>query len=155
MSRWSYIDFFVNIPLKWSSFSIVNNRKKIIWSEDKISDYQDTISDSLECLRARWMNPASRASVSILLKLSSDILLSAATATNAAVNLAKPRSVKSSRTPKAINKSNKRLMNLRRKLAMIDEEDLIAVNEAKNEITAEKVKHKKMLRRIQNENNID
>ena len=61
------------------------------------------------------MNSASRTSVSMLLRITSDILLSAAVTTNVSVNLGKPNLVKSSKTPKEVNKSNKRLMNLRRK----------------------------------------
>ena len=105
-------------------------------------------------LASKVDDSTSRSSVSMLLRITSDILLSAAVTTNASVNLGKPNLVKSSKTPKEVNKSNKRLMNLRRKLAMIDGEDLIAIEAAKNEIIIEKAKHRNILRRVQNETNI-
>ena len=53
--------------------TIENNRKKIIWSDQQIQEYQELLSDNLTCLRNRWLDPRSRTSVSLLLGLSSDI----------------------------------------------------------------------------------
>ena len=53
---------------------IDNNRVKIVWSDDKIEDYQMEISDRLSSLRQRWLLSPTRTSVSILLDMTNIVL---------------------------------------------------------------------------------
>ena len=122
--------------------TVDNTRKKIIWSDDCIENYQNIISDSLLSLRQRWMNPISRSSVSLLLKLTSEILSSAATTTNKTIDLSQKVRIKSDKVPKEIVKSNKILLKLSKKGA------------TRKELSDLKVKNRKLLRNYKNYINI-
>ena len=61
---------------------ILNDRVKILWTEDGISAYETAVDDNLERLRDTWCNPSSPASMSILLSSTYSLLSSAAKQTN-------------------------------------------------------------------------
>ena len=61
---------------------ILNDRVKILWTEDGISAYEAAVDDNLERLRDTWCNPSSPASMSILLSSTYSLLSSAAKQTN-------------------------------------------------------------------------
>ena len=88
---------------------IKNDRTKTIWSEENIPMYQELFADNLASLRSRWLNPKSRSSVSLLLKLTTDILSMAAASTNKTIDLSKPRKIRSTKVPREIRKSHRRL----------------------------------------------
>ena len=91
---------------------IPNIRKKTVWSVETIPAYQCLICQSLADLRKRWSVPSSRSSVALLIQLSSQILSSAASASNTTFALADSPSIKSSEIPKAIKSAQNRLQRL-------------------------------------------
>ena len=94
-----------NPPPKTQAPVIENVRKKVIWSPEALTDYQELIGDNLSNLRRRWLQPASRTSVSILLQSTSEILCLAAAATNKSLKLSETKTIKSKTVPKPIKRS--------------------------------------------------
>ena len=86
----------VNLPATELDLSMENlvtaprlshQRQKIVWSSEGILDYQELVSSQLHGVRTRWLNPISKTSASILLKMTNAILNNAAIKTNKSVNL--------------------------------------------------------------------
>ena len=142
-------------PVHDSAPVIENNRKRILWSENHILDYQMVLSDSLACLRSRWLDPSSVASVSILLKVTSDILNSAAEATNKSISLSKPRLVKSAKIPKVIRKMNKSVMKKARRVDFLSRSNPTLAAAAREELNILKSEHRKLVRKHENSINVE
>ena len=83
---------------------VENNRVKIIWEDDKISDYQEEVSSKLVHLRTTWPSQPSLSQLSILLELSNFILTEAATNTNKHIKLGDQKTDKKSCVPFKIKK---------------------------------------------------
>ena len=66
---------------------IDNNRVKIIWNEEGITEYEIIIGTNLRSIRDQWGTPNSRSSVSILLSSTYACLSLAASSSNKSVNL--------------------------------------------------------------------
>ena len=134
---------------------IENSRIRTVWADENIENYQDLINDNLDTLRERWLNPNSRTSVSILLEQTSNILKSAAMATNKYIANVDTRQINSKKIPKLIKKSNMKLLkkikwkkNLMCNKRMLDREAL------EKDIKAEKSEHRRLVRKFQNEDNL-
>ena len=85
--------------------TIQNKRTKILWSTENIPEYQKLVCQSLSDLRNRWTVPSSRSSVSLLIKMTSEILSSAAVSSNRSISLSEKHASKSARVPKAVKSS--------------------------------------------------
>ena len=81
---------------------IDNNRVKIIWSPEGITQYQEFIGDNLERLRDTWCDPSSQASMSVLLSATYSLLSSAAIKSNKPVSLSAPHKPKPRHHPTII-----------------------------------------------------
>ena len=127
---------------------IKNDRTKTIWSEENIPLYQELIADNLASLRSRWLNPKSRSSVSLLLKLTTDILSMAAASTNKTIDLSEPRKIRSTQVPLEIRKSHRRL-----KLKNKESRRLLRNLSVMNDLKDAKRKHRNLLRRHKNSEN--
>ena len=92
---------------------IPNTRMKILWNHESLPMYKELVSESLNCLRNRWLEPSSKTCVSVLLEVTSRILSSAASTTNKSLSLANASTPVSKKTPRVIQKSRN---YLRRKL---------------------------------------
>ena len=92
-------------PSKFEVPIVLNNRTKIRWSPENIPDYQRLVCRSLSDLKTRWAVPSSRSCVSLLIKMTSEILSSAAVSTNSSTALSLKSAPKSSRVPRAIKNS--------------------------------------------------
>ena len=57
---------------------IENDRIKVKWDKNNISNYQDMIGDNLARLRENWSDYTSPAAISILLQSTNDVLRTAA-----------------------------------------------------------------------------
>ena len=90
---------------KTEATTVPNNKERIIWADEKLPLYQELIGQNLSDLRDRWLVPSSRTCVSILIKLTSEILASASSSSNKSISLSSKSSPKSSRVPKAIKSS--------------------------------------------------
>ena len=134
---------------------IKNKRHKIVWSDDNIAEYQELISDSLSCLRERWLNSSSKSSVSILLRVSSEILSLAAVSTNKVISLATKQEVKSSKVPKDIKKSTKILLKKVKEVKHINQLDPVAATIARSHLKNLKSNHRKLIRRLENLKNVE
>ena len=88
---------------------ISNVRTKIVWSEDKIPDYQASVSTRLRRLRNDWFIPDSSASVSILLTLTHKVLGQAAAATNKSISLSSTPTAKSLKIPPEVFKASQNM----------------------------------------------
>ena len=98
--------------------TVPNTRVRVKWSTENIPAYQNLVQQRLADIRNRWAVPSSRACVSILIKLSSDILNSAAISSNSSVSLSIENTKKSSRIPRviktALNLAKRRLQQLKK-----------------------------------------
>ena len=92
---------------------IPNTRMKILWNHESLPMYKELVSENLNCLRNRWLEPSSKTCVSVLLEVTSRILSSAASTTNKSLSLANASTPVSKKTPRVIQKSRN---YLRRKL---------------------------------------
>ena len=127
---------------------VPNDRRKTIWSPENVPKYQELISKNLASLRLRWLNPKSRSSVSLLLKLTSEILAMAAATTNETVDLSKPRKIRTSKIPLEIRKSQRRLKEMNRNLKRALRTDFPVDNMPKvNELKDAKCKHRRLVRK--------
>ena len=102
---------------------VPNIRMKTVWSAETIPAYQSLIGQSLADLRERWLVPSSRSSVALLIQLSSEILSSAASASNTTFALSESPSTRSSKTPRAIKSAQNKVQRLCRHLKTIDPTD--------------------------------
>ena len=89
-------------------------RTKVLWTESGVQLYQDLVSAQLQELRQTWLNPSSRASTSVLIQSTNDILNLAATTTNQYVCLNDERIVKKVKTPHQILVAKRRLVTKHR-----------------------------------------
>jgi hypothetical protein len=88
---------------------VVNTRQKIIWSDENLPEYQTLVSSRLAQIRKDWSIPDSATSVSILLKLTNDLLSQAAATTNKAIPLNTLHEKKSPGIPYEIKKAKNKL----------------------------------------------
>ena len=84
---------------------IENTRQKIVWSEDKIGEYQARVAPKLAKIRNDWFIPNSDTSVSILLDLTNRVLNQDAAATNKSVALKICPKAKSLKIPPEIREA--------------------------------------------------
>ena len=92
---------------------IPNTRKKILWRQESLPMCREIVSDSLTCLRKRWLEPSSKTCISILLEVTSTILSSAASSINKSLSLANASTPIAKSTPRVIKNSRN---YIRRKL---------------------------------------
>ena len=145
----------VTSEITTSSVPIIENtRERVVWSQDSLSLYQNLLRETLPNLRARWMKPGSKTSVSILLETTASVLSSAAASTNKSLSLAKSPKIRSVKMPKKIRNSNKHLMKLKRIIVELSNHDPGGAAIAKSELKAEKSKLKGLVRCHQNNENI-
>ena len=111
------------VPLSTQVPVTPNTRIKIIWSYQGIPTYQSLIGQSLADLRKRWLVPSSRSCVSILIQLSSNILSSAAAASNPSLPLSETPSSKSKNVPRAIRSAQNRVQRMCRNLRALKPTD--------------------------------
>ena len=81
---------------------IPNNRQKVIWSQDGITNYSEMVQPALQSIRLSWYHPDSPSSFSILLALTNFVLNTAASLTNKTVSLDKHPTHNNNSMPKAI-----------------------------------------------------
>ena len=127
-------------PPSFQAPEIPNKRRKIYWNEDSLQSYQVLVSDSLSCIRKRWMEPSSKSCVAVLLRATSDLLSTAAAMTNKSVSLSKVSSPRSNRTPKAIKNSRN---YLKRRLSIYKTTSSQADAE---KLESAKIHHRKLVR---------
>ena len=80
-------------------------RYKILWTPEGSQEYSELVSSHLRRLRENWLQPSSKASMSILLQLTNTILSSAATLTNQFTLLGTKQEKKPSKVPASIKKT--------------------------------------------------
>ena len=101
---------------------LVNNRHKIIWSEESIEDYKSTVSTHLPRIREQWLNPSSQKSMSILIECTNMVLSESAQRFNKTVSLSSPPTMRSAKVPPIITRSNNSLARVS-KLLRIQKKD--------------------------------
>ena len=89
------------------------SRIKILWTDEGVAQYQEEVSPKLAEIRARWLDPLSKTSLSILLQRTNDILNDAAIKTNKSVDMNKVRT-KSRKVPKTVRESRAFLLKIHR-----------------------------------------
>ena len=95
---------------------IPNTRHKIIWSEEGVASYQAEVSWQLTRLRSQWSMANSKASASILLHLTNEVLASAAAKTNKSISLSSSIKTKAVKIQSEIKKAARLLKVLHRDL---------------------------------------
>ena len=88
---------------------VPNIRHRILWSEDRIPEYQSLIKSRLFRIRETWSNPGSDASVSVLLNLTNLALSQSASTTNKHVPLNSKSSLKSPKIPRSVIQSKSKM----------------------------------------------
>ena len=96
---------------------IQNQRHKIVWSEEGIALYQAEVATKLADIRLKWLNPLSKTSLSILLKMTNEILHKAALSSNTSIDLNSKRKNKSKKKPKLVKSSEILLKKAQEKVA--------------------------------------
>ena len=136
---------------------VPNNRQKIVWSKDGAIDYNNILSYHLPKIRDRWLLSSSPTCISILLQLTNMVMSEAAAMTNKVINLEKQRSVRSSKVPKIIKKSNKAVRNIARKLKYCRNDPTSCIDQVailRTKYTEKKRQHRKLVRQINLENDL-
>ena len=95
---------------------VVNARTKTVWSETGIAHYQEIVQPHFRRIRELWLNSSSKASMSLLLQATNDIMSSSSALTNQSISLNTPVQEKSKRIPKAIKRSQASLLRINRKV---------------------------------------
>ena len=91
---------------------VPNCRKKIIWSRDGVLTYQSVVSHRLTKIRDTWAKPDSKASVSLLLTITNQILDKAAAETNKFISLGTSPQVRPVKIPSEILEAKKNLKRI-------------------------------------------
>ena len=84
-------------------------RRKILWTDTGISEYQSLVGAQLAELRQVWQNSSSLASTSILMQSTNCILTLAANTTNPSIDLNERKKTRSSKTPKTVLAAQRKL----------------------------------------------
>ena len=96
---------------------IPNNRKKVIWSDTGVLEYQKQVTDQLLRLQTLWLaQPSTRSCISLLMKSTNHVLTSVAAMTNKTINLNTSRCVKSRPLPIVLRKSQRSLLKMSKKI---------------------------------------
>ena len=135
-------------PARTQPAGISNTRKRIVWNDESIIKYQEVLSDTLSCLRKRWLDPASKSSVSLLLKLTSDVLSSAASSTNDTIALSEAKEVKSKKIPKDIKRSLNTLKRKSKVYKRFSNSSPLYSSIRNTDLKVAKANHRKTLRRF-------
>ena len=132
-------------PAMTEAPNVPNTRERIIWTDESLTQYQELIGQNLSELRIRWLVPSSRTCVSIMIKLTSDILASASSSSNKSISLSSKSSSKTLRIPRAIKSSQNTLLRrckALKKLPASDPRYAAAAIKLKNA----KVNHRRVIR---------
>ena len=87
-----------------------NNRKKVMWSDQGIENYQNLVLPHLERVQKLWLSSPTKTSLSLLLESTNNILTKCASATNKTIPLETKSEPKSKATPPAIKSSKNMLL---------------------------------------------
>ena len=88
---------------------LTNTREKIVWSPEGTPRYMEMVGPALRSLREKWLDPTSKASMSVVLQMTNHVLTNTASATNKAVSLSAKPDPRPPRTPSVIYSAAKRL----------------------------------------------
>ena len=91
-------------------------RVRITWSEEGIGHFHDLASQQLLSLRDSWLNPSSKASTSVLLQATSDILTLCAKKSNKFVILNQMKECRKKKPPASVTRASRRLARTHRNL---------------------------------------
>ena len=93
---------------------VENTRTKVVWSDIGAQEYQTLVQPQLQAIQELWLNPASKSCMSLLLQATNDVMASAAAQTNKVINLNDQPKTKFKKVPKAVRKSQRNLLKLKR-----------------------------------------
>jgi hypothetical protein len=88
---------------------LLNTRKRIVWSAEGITKYEELISPRLRLLREAWLDPSSTACMSVILQMTNHALSNTAGATNKAVSLSTLPAPRPASTPRPVRSASQRL----------------------------------------------
>ena len=97
---------------------VPNNRHKIRWSESGAEEYCSLMSYHLPRIRERWLDSSAPSSVSVLLQVTNMVMTEAAKLANKFHSLSEPTTTTSASIPKAIQRSNRKVVKAARKLRL-------------------------------------
>ena len=139
-----------NDEIKSDAPIIPNTRRRIYWSDSGIDAYQEIVGPQLLRLQESWCNTKnSKNSMSLLLESTNFILNECAIITNKSVPLSKMPAQKSSRMPRSIKLSSRKLLKKWRLLKYARKthnEDSIVVRKHIQEYKSYKLSHKRLVR---------
>ena len=95
---------------------VPNARHKIRWSESGAEEYCSLMSYHLPRIRERWLDSSSPSSVSVLLQVTNMVMSEVAKLVNKSQTLSEPISTTSVFIPKAIQRSNSKVVKAAKKL---------------------------------------
>ena len=94
---------------------IENNRRKVIWSDSGIEEYQKLVVPHLVRLQELWLQTPSRTSLSLLLESTNSVLISSAAASNKTIALdGSQKFLPSRKTPRTVLLSQENLLKKHR-----------------------------------------
>ena len=125
--------------------SIPNTRVKIQWSEPGIREYKAYIDENLARMRTTWLNSSSPACFSVLIQSTNAFLNLCAKSTNKYIDLGKESKQKSCSKPRAIARSEKRIL-AHFKVLKNPSNVSIDYNDSIVKIKEEKRRHRRLLR---------
>ena len=127
---------------------IINNRKKVIWTESGIVEYQKIVFPLLHYIQQLWLNSPkqSRSTLSLCLQSTNKCLVEAACASNRFLELGKPFHPRSSKTSPVIKESQGRLLKLYKRLVQLGPGPHEELDNLQRELRDEKTKHRKLIR---------
>ena len=112
LSSWTLHNILPSIPSLNNVVApkVENLRKKIMWCDKGIEEYQQLILPHLERLQKLWLSASSKSSTSLLLESTNNVLTSCASLTNTTTSLAEKSDQKSKPTPPALISSKNKLL---------------------------------------------
>ena len=129
-----------------------NNRLKIFWSDEGIEEYQQIVVPHLTRIQELWLSSPTKATLSLLLNATSNLLTSSAALTNRFVSLdlsSKPRHMKT--IPKFILKSRRNLLKMNRLLQQAKNRKENNVGELLKAYNAARMRHRSLHRQYKAE----
>ena len=124
-----------------------NTRRRVLWSEQGIENYQKLVVPHLLQLQDRWLASHSLTSISILLEATNDLLNSCAEKTNKTVPCTPDPSQKPRGSPRIVRMSQKQLLKKHKKLKT-EMKNNVNINNVKEAFKRARINHRRLIRSV-------
>ena len=133
-----------------SAPKLVNERHRIVWTDESVKAYESLVSSYLPRLTEQWLDTSSETSMTILLEATNMVLSQAALTVCKSLPVTMKSSPKSAKIPASIRRSNAALARTAKKLRIQSQDtrfSSIIVEQTRERFKSMKADHRRLVRR--------